>query len=110
MTWDSFGRLVDLIRGHSVFANKLWHKQAPVEFQLMVALQRLGHSGNGASLLCYASEYALAGKSFSFLKASEIPSSDCFACTDTLDVPRGYRLSVYPLGPGCPAKLGGGVH
>lgn len=62
MGQQSFNCLVALIADHSVFANKSRHKQTAVEFQLMVALQRLGHFGNAASLLSYSSEYCLSGK------------------------------------------------
>ena len=110
MTRDSFDTLAELIQGHPIFANKSYQKQAPVEFQLMVALQRLGHSGNAASLLCYASEYTLAGESFNLLKVSEFPCSSYLTCIDALNIPRGDSLLVYPLSPGCSADLGGGVH
>ena len=95
---------------HPIFANKSYHKQAPVVFQLMVALQRLGHSGNAASLLCYASEYALAGESFNLLKVSEFPRSSYLTCIDALNIPRGNRLLVYPSSPSRSAELGGGIY
>lgn len=106
MLRTSFDGLVHLIRDHSIFANKSRHKQAPVEFQLMVALQRLGHSGNSASLLSYASEYALAGESIRFHghKNSQLRHSW------RQFIYRGYRLFIFSSSLDRVAKLGGRVH
>ncbi|OWZ01684.1 hypothetical protein PHMEG_00026880 [Phytophthora megakarya] len=46
----SFLRVVALIEGNPVFFNKSAYQQAPPWFQLVVALDRFGNNGTGASL------------------------------------------------------------
>ena len=46
----SFHRLVSKIKNHQVFNNNSKMKQASVETQLLIVLNRLGCDGNGASI------------------------------------------------------------
>lgn len=50
MDKPSFYHLLDLIRQHPVFQTQSNYEQAPVEAQLAVCLDRLGHDSNGACL------------------------------------------------------------
>lgn len=61
MTKESFQQLVDMISECSIFYNNSNNPQEPVELQTMIALQRLGHSGNGASFLSVATDYSISG-------------------------------------------------
>ena len=50
MSQESFVKVCGLIAAHPTFQNESHHEQAPVELQLVCALEHLGKSGNGASL------------------------------------------------------------
>lgn len=50
MDEHSFFHLVTLIENNPIAYNKLSFVQAPIESQLAVILDRLGHNGNGACL------------------------------------------------------------
>ncbi|EIN03293.1 hypothetical protein PUNSTDRAFT_36760, partial [Punctularia strigosozonata HHB-11173 SS5] len=47
----SFAMLVQLIQNHTIFQSNGRRPQAPVEWQLLITLYRLGHYGNGASVM-----------------------------------------------------------
>ncbi|KAI8443759.1 hypothetical protein BY996DRAFT_6575528 [Phakopsora pachyrhizi] len=49
-THIAFRKLCDLLRGDSIFYNKLRHKHIALEIQVAVGLSRLGSNGNGASI------------------------------------------------------------
>lgn len=59
--------ILEEIRNDPVFRNDSWNPQAPVEYQLMVALSRFGHYGNGVSVMSVARNFRIAGE-FSFLQ------------------------------------------
>ena len=63
MTRDYFHRLVELIRGHSVYKTKKV-PQRPVEQQLLVALKQFGCFGNGASVGMLARYFAISDRLF----------------------------------------------
>lgn len=50
MEKSSFFHLVSLIVDDLVFHNRSYCQQAPMEIQLAMTLDRLGHNGNGACL------------------------------------------------------------
>ncbi|KAL3680415.1 hypothetical protein R1sor_023371 [Riccia sorocarpa] len=50
MDKTSFTRLLHIIEDHLIFKNGANYKQTPVLIQLAVALDRLGHEGNGSAL------------------------------------------------------------
>jgi hypothetical protein len=50
MDKPAFFGLVRMIQFHSVFQSNSANEQAPVEYQLAVTLDRLGHNGNGSCL------------------------------------------------------------
>ena len=49
MNQGSFYMLLNEIKDHRVFMNNSNHSQAPIEWQLLVALAHLGINGNGGS-------------------------------------------------------------
>ena len=50
MTKTTFQKIYDLIKTHSIFENQSQNQQTDAETQLLVALERFGCSGNGASV------------------------------------------------------------
>jgi hypothetical protein len=50
MNKETFKNVVDRIQNHPIFKSRSFNKQVPVEVQLLLALQRFGCDGNGASL------------------------------------------------------------
>ncbi|KFH62938.1 hypothetical protein MVEG_10976 [Podila verticillata NRRL 6337] len=52
MSWASFDRLLLMIADHEVFQSHSNRKQEPVAVQLALALDRLGHYGNGMNFIC----------------------------------------------------------
>ncbi|KAL2642651.1 hypothetical protein R1flu_010238 [Riccia fluitans] len=50
MDKHTFLKLLDRLKDHSIFQNESSHPQAPVVVQLTVALDRLGHEGNGVCI------------------------------------------------------------
>lgn len=59
---ESFNKLVSLIANKSPFVNDSHCPQAPVEEQLLIALRRLGFSGNAAGFVETASAMNRSGK------------------------------------------------
>ncbi|VDB88565.1 unnamed protein product [Peniophora sp. CBMAI 1063] len=55
----TFDALVDAIRNDSVFKNNSHNKQTKVEYQVAIALYRLGHYGNAASTLKVALHFGI---------------------------------------------------
>lgn len=61
MLKEAFSKLLHKIALCDVFQNNSTCPQAPVEWQLLVALANLGLSGNGGGCLIKAKLFALAG-------------------------------------------------
>lgn len=59
MSKSSFLGILDQIKHHEIFQNNSNHKQMSVKFQLALALERLGTSGNGASVGRFAREFGI---------------------------------------------------
>ena len=62
MDHTSFAFVCDQIRDHEVFFNDSHHSQAPVEYQLLVALAHLGLNGNGGSPHILAHVFNISGQ------------------------------------------------
>jgi hypothetical protein len=63
MNHASFHRLVAIIKGDAVFSNNSRCPQAPVEYQLLLTLRRLGMFGNGVSVGQMSQFFSVAGMS-----------------------------------------------
>lgn len=56
------------IKEDPVFQNQSRNPQAPIEYQLMVALYRFGHHGNGGSAKAVARTFQISGRSYTLTK------------------------------------------
>jgi len=61
MDRSTFAFVCNEIRDHHVFWNNSNHSQAPVEWQLLVALAHLGLNGNGGSPHILAQVFNISG-------------------------------------------------
>ncbi|KAJ9125016.1 hypothetical protein QFC24_002949 [Naganishia onofrii] len=59
-----FFHLLNHIKDDDVFRNDSRNPQAPIEYQLMVALSHLGHHGNSNSARSVARQFRIAGELF----------------------------------------------
>lgn len=62
MDHDGFKFVVNAIRDDDIFCNHSRHAQEPVDYQVMVALSRLGHYGNGVGARSTARTFRVSGK------------------------------------------------
>jgi hypothetical protein len=62
MNYEMFQVVVDQIRDDDVFRNNSRNPQAPVEYQLMVALAKFGHYGNAVGARSIAKDFRVAGE------------------------------------------------
>lgn len=68
MNRESFFEIFGLIQNHPIFKTEVKKPQTDVKIQMMVALERLGLSGNGASTGRMARAYGVSGKVYIFIK------------------------------------------
>jgi hypothetical protein len=59
---NGFHRILEYIKDDPVFRNNSRSPQTAVEYQLMVALSRFGHNGNGISIHSVAQTFRISGK------------------------------------------------
>jgi hypothetical protein len=88
MNKDTFWRLVGRIEGDPIFHNNSTHPQAPVPYQLLMTLKRLGMSGNGVSNGQLAVQFSIAGTSRTN-RQERLAAKPSF-------LHRGHRSSVDP--------------
>lgn len=62
MDLDSFNKLYDIISSHHVYSAYPGRRRTPIKIQMMVALERLGCYGNGASVGKMARSAGISGK------------------------------------------------
>lgn len=63
MNIDQFEGLVKEIEGHCVFHSNSHNCQAPVQWQLLIALANLGSAGNGGGPPMLAQFFCISGES-----------------------------------------------
>ena len=80
MDHASFAFVCDEIRDHPVFYNDSNHSQAPVDYQLLVALAHLGLNGNGGSPHILAQFFNISGELNVFQYLSGNNDADYLHC------------------------------
>ncbi|KAJ9092606.1 hypothetical protein QFC20_007313 [Naganishia adeliensis] len=62
LDYDGYLFVLDQIKDDPIFFNISRNPQAPVEYQLLVALSRFGHSGNSVGTRAVANAFRIAGE------------------------------------------------
>lgn len=61
MNQTSFYQLVETVKHDPIFSNNSRNPQAPVEYQMLLTVRRLGMAGNGVSVGQMAQVFSVSG-------------------------------------------------